>query len=350
MARPLRVAVPGAWYHVVARGIDRRIIFPGEAYYRKFEELLAILPERFGARLHTYVLMPNHYHLQIETPRLNLSEAIRWLNISYAIWFNRKRRRNGPLWQGRFKAVIHDPGEAGWTIHEYMHLNPVRFKSFRTSRSDHHQPGPEEISEMVNELNAFEWSSYRAYSGLIKVPDWLHTAAILTFMPAGAGGGKRERYRQRFKDKIEAGDFGTSWKERLAGDLILGKKEFVDKVRRMLKGNRIEQKTLRALEEPPVDWGSIVAAIEKLWNEPWEEVSQRHGNPGRELAMLIARRYGGMSLREIGEAVGGLKYPAVSDAIRRTSSRLGGSDAGEELRKASQNLETIDATPNLTWQ
>ena len=92
---------------------------------------MATLPERFGVRLHTYVLMPNHYHLQIETPRLNLSEAIRWLNISYAVWFNRKTRRNGPLLQGRFKAVVHDPGEAGWTIHEYIHLNPVRVKRFR---------------------------------------------------------------------------------------------------------------------------------------------------------------------------------------------------------------------------
>ena len=130
MARPLRVAVPGAWYHVIARGIERRAIFRDRAYYQKFEELLATLPERFGVRLHTYVLMPNHYHLQIETPRLNLSEAIRWLNISYAIWFNRKTRRNGPLMQGRFKAVVHDPSEAGWTIHEYIHLNPVRVKRF----------------------------------------------------------------------------------------------------------------------------------------------------------------------------------------------------------------------------
>ena len=80
MARPLRVAVPGAWYHVIAGGIERRVIFRGEAYYQKFEDLLAILPERFGVRLHAYVLMSNHYHLQIETPRLNLSEAIRWLN------------------------------------------------------------------------------------------------------------------------------------------------------------------------------------------------------------------------------------------------------------------------------
>ena len=68
MDRPLRVAVPVAWYHVIARGIERRAIFRDEAFYRKFEGLLAILLERFGVRLHTYVLMPSHYHLQIETP------------------------------------------------------------------------------------------------------------------------------------------------------------------------------------------------------------------------------------------------------------------------------------------
>ena len=64
MARALRVAVPGAWYHVMARGIDRRTIFHDEAYYRKFEGLLPILPERFGVRLHTYVLMPNRKMLK----------------------------------------------------------------------------------------------------------------------------------------------------------------------------------------------------------------------------------------------------------------------------------------------
>jgi putative transposase len=88
----------------MARGIERRTIYSDESYYRKLEELLANLPERFRLRLHTYVLMPNQYHLQIETPRLNLSEAIKWLNLSYVSWFNRKTRRNGPLLQGRFKA------------------------------------------------------------------------------------------------------------------------------------------------------------------------------------------------------------------------------------------------------
>jgi putative transposase len=309
MARPLRVAVPGAWYHVIARGIERRAIFRDRAYYQKFEGLLATLPERFGVRLHTYTLMPNHYHLQIETPRLNLSEAIRWLNISYAVWFNRKTRRNGPLMQGRFKAVVHDPSEAGWTIHEYIHLNPVRVKRFGASRLDHEGPGPEQIAKMVKELQEFKWSSYRAYAGYTPVPARTLSA-------------RRNQYRERFREKIGTGDLGIGWKEKLAGDLILGGKDFVAKVRGMLKGDRTEQKSLRALEKPPIDWERIIAVIEKLWDEPWEEISQRHGDPGRELAMLIARRYGGMSLREIGEAVGGLQYPAVSDAVRRTSARL----------------------------
>jgi REP-associated tyrosine transposase len=335
MARPLRVAVPGAWYHVIARGIDGRVMFPDEVYYRKFEGLLAILPERFGVRLHTYVLMPNHYHLQIETPRLNLSEAIRWLNLSYVTWFNRKNGRNGPLLQGRFKGVIHDPGESGWVIHEYIHLNPVRVKRFGAGRSDDQGPSGEQIAEMVKELREFHWGSYRAYAGYVAVPKWLHTKSILNWVPGRTLSGKRSQYRERFREKIGAGDLGTTWKERLAGDLILGGKDFVEKVRKMLKGNRTEQKPLRALEKPPVDWPGITAAIEKLWDKPWEEVSQRHGDSGRELAMLIAQRYGGMSLREIGEAVGGLQYPAVSDAVRRTSAHLGGDP---ELAKRFKRL------------
>jgi putative transposase len=322
MARPLRVTVPGAWYHVIARGIERRTIFHSEAYYQKFEALLATLLERFGVRLHTYVLMPNHYHLQMETPRLNLSEAMRWLNISYAVWFNRKTRRNGPLFQGRFKAVVHDPSEAGRTIHEYIHLNPVRVKRFGASRADHAGPGSEQIAEMVKELQEFKWSSYRAYAGYVPVLNWLYMQEVLAWLPGRTLPAKRNEYRERFREKIGSGDLGITWKERLAGDLVLGGEAFVAKVRKIAKGDRFEQKSLRALEKPPVDWEKITAAIEKLWGEPWEKISQRYGDPGRELAMLIARRYGGMSLREIGNAVGGVQYPAVSDAVRRTSARL----------------------------
>jgi putative transposase len=306
----------------MARGTDRRTIYPEQGHYRRFEELLASLPERFGVRLHTYVLMPNHYHLQIGTPRLNLSEAIKWLNVSYVSWFNRRASRNGPLLQGRFKALVHDPEEAGWTIHEYIHLNPVRVKRFGASRSDGKGPSAAQLVEMVKELTEFKWSSYRSYAGYTPTPNWLCTEAVMRSVPARTRGGKRDQYRQRFRERMGAGELGTSWKESLAGDLVLGGKDFVERVRKLLAGDRNEQKPLREMEKPPVDWESITAVIEKLWKKSWKEVSCRHGDPGRELAMLIARRYGGMSLREIGEAVGGLQYPAVSDAVRRTSARL----------------------------
>ena len=89
MARPLRLDIEGGWYHVINRGLEKRQIFPGERCNLRFLELLSKLPDRFGLRLHGYVLMGNHYHLQVETPKANLSQAIQWLNVSYSTWFNR---------------------------------------------------------------------------------------------------------------------------------------------------------------------------------------------------------------------------------------------------------------------
>ena len=92
MARATRVDFPGAWYHVLNRGTERRVIFRSTRCYEKFIELLSSLPERFGVRLHGYALMGNHYHLQLESREANLSKAVHWLNVSYSVWFNRKYR------------------------------------------------------------------------------------------------------------------------------------------------------------------------------------------------------------------------------------------------------------------
>ena len=69
--------------------------------------------------------MGNHYHLQLESREANLSKALHWLNVSYSVWFNRKYSRVGPLFQGRFKAILHEPTEA-LKINRYIRLNPVR--------------------------------------------------------------------------------------------------------------------------------------------------------------------------------------------------------------------------------
>jgi hypothetical protein len=88
----------------------------------------------------------------------------------FAVWLNRKRGRVGPLFQGRFKATIHDPEESGFKVQEYIHLNPVRVKRFGASRS----PPAEQVEGMLREVEEYRWSSFRAYVGLTARPQWLH--------------------------------------------------------------------------------------------------------------------------------------------------------------------------------
>jgi putative transposase len=109
MARPLRIEIPGGWYHITARGNERKTPFRTDRDRLHFLELLSELVERFNWRLHSYVLIDNHYHLQVETPEANLSEGMRWLNVSYSVWFNRRHQRVGHLFQGRFKATVVEP-------------------------------------------------------------------------------------------------------------------------------------------------------------------------------------------------------------------------------------------------
>src|SRR5262249_27280645 len=86
MARPTRIDLPGGWYHVVNRGIERREIFRDESSFEHFLDLRSEERRVGEVRIHGYVLMDNKYHLQVETARANLSKAIQWLNVSYSVW------------------------------------------------------------------------------------------------------------------------------------------------------------------------------------------------------------------------------------------------------------------------
>jgi hypothetical protein len=254
------------------------------------------------------------------------------VDISYAAWFNRKSRRISPLLQG-VKAVIHDPIEAGWSIHEYIHLNPLRVKRFWASRTNRDGPSPEQIIQMIEELQEFRWARIGHTPGIRRCRNGRTRMRSLAWRR-----GDVEGETQAVPCTVQGKDWRWGWESpgrkgrRRSGPRS---KDFVAKVREMLKGNRTGQKSLRALEKPPTDWQRITTAIEKLWGKPWEEISERHGDPVRELAMLIAERYGSMSLRKIGDAVGGFRYPAVSDAVRRTSPRL---ETDRALEKSFKRL------------
>ena len=91
----------GGWYHVTVRGIERRAIFKDKRDHGHFLELLEEMSERYGVEVHAYALMGNHYHLLLRTPRANASVALQWLNVSYSVWFNKKRERAGHVFQGQ---------------------------------------------------------------------------------------------------------------------------------------------------------------------------------------------------------------------------------------------------------
>ena len=165
MARPIRVEYVDAVYHVTARGNERKAIYRDDADRQRYVETLDETVERFGVVIHAYCLMPNHYHLLLQTPRANLSAAAGWLQTTYSVRFNRRHGRTGHLFQGRFKAHLVEEDAYARELIKYIHLNPVRPK-------DKRKPVP---PERRAELRRYRWSSHRAYAGMGKtpVPTWL---------------------------------------------------------------------------------------------------------------------------------------------------------------------------------
>ena len=202
MARPLRIEKEGGWYHVSARGNERKPIFRHDTDRRHFLEVVAEMVGRFRVRLHCFVLMGNHYHLLLELSEPNLSRAVQWLNVSYSVWFNRGHGRSGHLFQGRFKSVAVSPEEWGLALSRYVHLNPVRIQSLGLGKTDRQaqrvglSPAPEAgvVQQRIRLLRAYRWSSYRSYIGLGPTPAWLECGTVLAL-----GGGAKAEQRRRYR-------------------------------------------------------------------------------------------------------------------------------------------------------
>ena len=121
-----RIQFEGARYHVINRGNYRSDIFSTEGAAESFLRTLAETAEQYGWKVHAYVLMRNHYHLAIETPKANLSAGMHWLQTTFASRFNRFRKVNGRLFQGPYKALLLEDMKVLCRVVDYIHLNPVR--------------------------------------------------------------------------------------------------------------------------------------------------------------------------------------------------------------------------------
>lgn len=126
MARKLRLQFEGAIYHVINRGNYRGDVFDTPDKATAFEHCLFEASARMGWRLQAFVLMRNHFHLALMTPEPNLVEGMHWLQGTFATRFNRFRSERGHLFQGRYHALLVEPGRALRSVVDYIHLNPVR--------------------------------------------------------------------------------------------------------------------------------------------------------------------------------------------------------------------------------
>lgn len=106
MARPLRIEFEDGLYHVTVRGWERRQIVRCDRDREDWLRLVDKTVTRCGWRVFSWVLMSNHFHLYLRTPQPNLSAGMHDLNSGSASLFNRRHRRSGSLFQGRFKAIL----------------------------------------------------------------------------------------------------------------------------------------------------------------------------------------------------------------------------------------------------
>lgn len=146
MPRKPRVWYPGAAYHIMCRGNHRHEIFRDDEDRQVYLRYLLEAKRRYSCYILTYCLMTNHVHLQVETTDVEIWEMMKRLNMRYAIYFNRKYKFVGHLFQGRYRAEIIERDAYNLDISKYIHLNPVHAK-------------------IVKWPGEYAWSSYQNYLG-----------------------------------------------------------------------------------------------------------------------------------------------------------------------------------------
>ncbi len=307
MARPLRIEFPGAIYHLAARGNARQAIFEDDQDRGRMCDGLSQTVDRCGWEVFAYVLMPNHLHLFLRTPRPNLSCGMQYLLSGYANWFSKRHQRPGHLFQGRFKGELVEDETYFWAVSRYLHLNPVRGQS-----------------PLVAHPNEWSWSSYPGYLNTSKRVPWVGYDLVLAAWRGEMGGSNAEESYRRF---VEAGlrEPPEDPFRNAAQGWILGSDEFVARMRHRVKQPRHDDEvpTLRKLRclEPT----TVLAAVADYYDVAVEDLrARRDFYPAREVAAWLTRRLTTATLRELAPMFGLTHPDSVGGLTRRIEGRLSG--------------------------
>jgi REP element-mobilizing transposase RayT len=302
MSRPARIEYEGAFYHVMNRGNRREAIFIDNQDRARFYEIIGSIESRYKIIIYSFVLMPNHYHLIIETPLGNLSKAIQRLNGDYALYFSRRHRSPGHLFQGRFKAMLVEKESYLLELSRYIHLNPFR-------------------AGMVKSPEKYKWSSLYEISKNSNgtLPFTLYTDWLLELFGKRKGTAARkylEFVREGIKDMKNPGFEAT-------GGWILGSEIWANKI--IKKWIDFSSKEITGIK--PLRARIPVNKYEQLVCKEFEISKQdlkklTYNNIARMSMIYLAYNYCGLTLRVIGQRYGGISDSAVNKVVSRFRTRL----------------------------
>jgi REP element-mobilizing transposase RayT len=320
MPRHKRLEIPDGIYHVIQRGIERREIFKDDADREEFLRRLEGGIIQTGHKCYGWVLMPNHFHLLIQTGAKALSELMRKVLSGYAIYFNARHKRRGYLYQNRYKSILCQKEEYLLELVRYIHLNPLRAK----------------IVKDTNSLNKYKWSGHSVLMGTNKA-EFQSTNEILERFGETRGIAVKRylEFIEDAKDMSRREDLSGGGLRRSAGgwegvcalrranefwrgdERILGDGEFVNAV---LKISEEELTKKERLKKDGWDINKVVSHVCKLMNLKEEEIKKRSReskiSQARGLTAYFLNKELGINCVEIGRYFKITKQSA-SEAVAR---------------------------------
>jgi REP element-mobilizing transposase RayT len=319
----------GAKYHLTQRGNGGQEVFLDPADRERFLDQLDHCLAANKVILYAYCLMPNHYHLFVETPEGNVQRFMQRLNTAYAMYFRYRHQRPGHCWQGRYGAKLVSGDEYILGLIRYIHLNPVKKKDWAGRPAQ----------EILRRLNRYVWSSYRGYAGWVEAEpriDYRWLALV------GSGGmtGRRNAYRKH-AEQMACVDDGIFLKAVNANGYAIGDQEYMDEVAAEVKANRRRCAAARDIAWPE-DRRPGLAAVEKAVQESCGLQREdlhchgRHAGLAKAMAIELCCRLSGKSQRAVGEYFGYKTDAGVCRQRRRLAARL------ESSTKLGERMEQIE--------
>lgn len=302
MSRPLRIEYPNAWYHVMNRGRRHEKVFQTKQDYYTFIRCLKEASELFGLHISAYCLMPNHYHLLVQTPHANLSRCMRHINGVYTQRFNRLHDYDGGLFRGRYKAIVVEGDEYLLQVLRYIHQNPIK-------------------ANLVKKMDDYPWSSHHGYSSKADKWRWLHKKELLDMLE-GNKSKQLSTYSkfiiQNLPEEIEL----FYLRKNLSP--LLGGKTFIDRVKASLTTKHKEPEIAEA-KNLAITSDIILKAISLKFEISVNEIiyPKRGGNTfPRDLGMYLIKLFRMDSLQTIATDFGDIHYSTVSNSIARAKKRI----------------------------